>query len=227
MKRIGADVSDNGDEKKKKSSEGGGSMELESELRTALGLGDDADVLVEAKKMFAELEPLRKASIEHDKKLQFAEQYPEEAKRLAKLEERDRENSAKRFAETVSRFKVTENDKEVTKGFSARATEKIEEFARSFSERTATLDDLGEVLTLLPESIVEYGERGSSRSEPVKGSSTSTTTDARKLFAEIVSEIAIKDEKSWADAVSIAAATHPDEFEAYQNATHANVPPAA
>jgi len=223
MKRIGADISDEKENKKAASETDteGGNMELESELRKVFGLSEDADVLAEAKKVFAELEPLRKAHEEHDKKLAFAEEYPEEAKRLARLEERDRENGAKRFAETFSRFKVTEKDDdkeiEIQKGYSQLAVDKIEEFAKNFSERTASLDELGEILTMLPNSIVEFGERGSSRTKDFKGSNEN---DARKDFAEIVSEIAAKDKKSWNEALSIAAQTHPDEFEAYRDAAN-------
>jgi hypothetical protein len=190
--------------------------ELDSKLREALGLPEDADILKAVTEMKEEVEPLREAAKEFSEKRQFAEKYPEEYKRLQRLEKKDRENTAKLFSENYERFAKEDGDTIVrtTRGFSQKVVEKIEEVAtKSFSERL-TLNDLGEILDMVADNgIVEFSEKGSSRKP---GDFVPESDNPRKAFAELVEKIKSDDKLDHAAAVAEAAKRDPELFDSYR-----------
>lgn len=193
---------------------------MENELRELLALDEDADVLEAVKELHAKAEPLIKAEREFSERKSFAEMFPEEHRRMQMLEEKDLKNEAKAFAESVARFTVEDGDarKPTGKGYSQLVVDKIESFAKAFSERNATLNDLREILEAIPNGIVDYTEHGSSR---VPATTLTETGDPKKAFSELVASIAEKDEVPWEKAIEMAAKQDPDLFKAYDKAASA------
>jgi hypothetical protein len=213
--------------------EGGEVMTEEQlkELRTALGLEEDADadkVLVAAKAMSEELEPLRELRSNVESKKKFAEEYPEEAKRLAMLEESDQKNFAKTFSESFVSARVINKagdgdevkDEPTTLGFSGRVINEIQDVAKQFSEGKPTFEGFKGVLdAIIDNGIVDYGNKGSEVERendddeitPVAGSK-----DARTKFAEKVEKIMADDEVDFRTALETASKLHPKLAEAWR-----------
>lgn len=191
------------------------SVELDKQLREALGLPEDADIIKAVTEMKEEVEPLREAAKAHSEKKAFAEAYPDEFGRLQRLEEKNRKTEAKAFAEDYERFAKTDGDQTVRlpRGFSQKIIDKLESIAlKSFSERLSVAD-LGEVLDMIADDgIVEFSEKGSSRS---RDSFTPQSENPRKAFAELVAKLQEDDKLSYGDAVTEAAKRDPELFAAY------------
>lgn len=189
--------------------------ELDAKLRETLGLAEDADIIKAVSDMKAEVEPLRKAATAMSERKQFAEQYPEEAAELDRLKARNRENEAKQFSERYERFVKKDGDKEVTTAFglSALSLEKIESVHKKFSEGSATVADLADVLDTIGEhGIVDYSERGTSR----RNAEDTESSDPGKAFAEKVLEIQVEDKIPYDQAINVAAKRHPKLFAEYR-----------
>lgn len=144
---------------------------VEQELRQLLGLGDDANIVEHVKNMNDELTPVREALKQHNERKAFAEAFPEEYERLQRLEAESHDNAAKRFSESYigSRFAHKQGDEDVptTIGLSALALDKVREYAKKFSERTADLDGFKDVMDTIMSAggVVDYGTTGSSRED--------------------------------------------------------------
>lgn len=215
-------------------SEGGESVMTEEqlkELRTALGLDADADadkVLATVTSMSEELQPLRELRASTESKKKFAEEYPEEANRLALLEQRDQESFAKAFSESFVSARITNKigegdevkDEPTTLGFSGRVINEIQTVAKQFSEGKPTFEGFKTVLdAVIDNGIVDYGDKGSEREHvndddeitPAAGSK-----DARAKFAEKVEKIMENDEVDFNTALSTAAKLHPKLAEAWR-----------
>jgi hypothetical protein len=189
--------------------------ELDGKLRETLGLDKDADIIKAVADMKAEVEPLREAAKTFSERKKFAEQYPDEAAELERLKARNRENEAKQFSERYERFTKKEGDKEVTTAFglSSLSLEKIETVHKKFSEGSATVADLADVLDTIGEhGIVDYSERGTSR----RNAEPAVSDDPGKAFAEKVKEIETEDKIPYAQAIGVAAKRHPDLYEGYR-----------
>lgn len=137
----------------------------------------------------------KKLPVDTQAALKFAEQYPDEHKRMVELENVNRANSAKAFAESIRRFSEVDGEKtRVTKyGLSGLALQTIEEAHKKFSEGTGTLADFeGAIDSVVKTGIVDYGEHGSS-SQPdipdvdVSGTATGIANN-RKAFSEAVNK---------------------------------------
>lgn len=175
------------------------------ELREKLGLPKDADndaIMAAIDGIKAEVEPLRKVAHDFDKRAKFAAEYPDEAGRLARLDQESKERRASEFAEQFAKISDTE-------GLSPVAREKLEE-AYMASENGA-LDSTGLAAAIGAvtdrENIVTFGEKGSSRA-----SEGGTTAD----FATKIKEIQASDNLSYSAAVKMAAEKHPDLYQAYR-----------
>jgi hypothetical protein len=207
--------------------EGGETVDFEKELRTLLGLDENADLLAHVKGMNDELTPLRDLAKEHAEKKQFAELYPEQAARLEKLEKESQDSFAKEFSETFTTARVIrktgEGDDLKTEttglGFSALTIEKIRECAKEFSEGKPNFDSFKSVLdNILDNGIVDYGTRGSSTELPEEEDPkpSKTPAGARKQFSEIIEKIVEEDKVDFNTAYGLAAQKHPELFKAYK-----------
>jgi hypothetical protein len=209
------------------------SEEQLTELRGLLELEDDTElepevVLAKAKAFSEELTPLRELRKKHEAKKKFAEDYPEEANRLADLQERDRQAQVKSFSESFASRRLTVpkgegeevKNEPTTKGFSGKVINALEETAKAFSEGSGGLADVKNVVdAILDNGIVDYGTTGSDRQPdavddvvvPEPGSQA-----ARKVFSEKVDEIRKNDELSFEAAFDVAAERYPELAEAWR-----------
>ena len=166
----------------------------------------------------SEVEPLREARKEAETLMSFSEQYPEEFKRLQRLEERDRKASAKEFSDRFTRFKKKDTDETTKYGFSALVLEKIEDAHLKLSTRQLTATDLEDVLQAIGDNgIVEFGERGTAHS--ADEDKPDRSENPKLAFSEYVKEIMVEDSLDYSKAVSEAARREPELFKAYNNAT--------
>lgn len=196
------------------------------ELFHVLNLDSDtepAKVVETIKVKFGELDTLRESAQAHDQEKVFAEQYPQYWNEHKKLMERDRENTAKTFAEGVSRIRKTEgySFKETKQGLSVEALNKITELHKKFAEGDATLEMFEECIkTIVNGGIVAFGEVGSSTSDDdipeVDMNSATGIAQSRKLFAELIQKIQKENpEMEYTEAIAMASKKHPDLAEAY------------
>jgi hypothetical protein len=159
--------------------------------------------------------PLSQATDEAQKQRDFATEYPDHAKQLAKLELRDRENEATKFAASFESFAD-----DSTKGFSPVVRTKIEDAHMKISERRITHEDLDELLTSASakDGVVEYGEKGSARTdEKTVVRAGATTQEVRQQMAELVRTAMTEDNMDRSAALKHVAAQNPDLFSAYLN----------
>ena len=202
----------------------GGKMtpEQEFELRNILGISADGDIIQASKIQLGELTELRRNVDAATQERKFAEEYPAFWGEHNKLMERDRDNSAKHFSESVARVRKAEGFglKETAKGLSSMSLTKVHDLHMKFAEGTATLEEYEDVIrTIVNGGIVEFGEIGSSATDDVPLIDTNSATGiagARKLFAEVVSKIqADNPDKDYRWAMDEAAKKHPDLADAY------------
>lgn len=205
------------------STKGGSEVdELLKQFAGKLGIDikDDAseeDVLQTAEELNKTIEPLRKAKEEGARARTFREAFPDEYKRMKKLEETAIESDALTFAEDYARFTVRdgENSWKSTYGFSQLVLDKIQDVHRKFSLREVDAKDLKELLDLIGDKgIVDYSEHGSARN--IEGRVRSE--DPKIAFSEAVLEIQEKDEVSYETAITLAAQKYPEVYEAYLKA---------
>jgi hypothetical protein len=188
--------------------------------RLGIEVKDDSteeDILKQAEELNKTIEPLRKAKDEGARARTFREAFPDEFKRMKKLEETAIESDALAFAESYSRFTVRdgENEWKSTYGFSQIVVDKIADIHRKFSLREMEANDLKELLDLIGDKgIVDYSEHGSSRT--IEGRIRSE--DPKVAFSEVVLEIQEKDEVSYEAAIGLAQMKYPELFEAYRKA---------
>lgn len=204
------------------------------ELRKLLGIADDASVemiLAATKEFSEELEPLRELRQKVEAKKKFAEEYPEEAQRLEKLETRDREHFAKTFSDDFAAARIKRHikvegseeaqEEPTTLGFSALVVDRIETMAKEFSEGIPTIEGFRGVLdAVLSNGIVDYGNKGSER-EPESETDDDVipaagSKDARELFMSKVESIVEKDKLDFETALVEATKRHPKLAEAYR-----------
>ena len=202
----------------------GGKMtpEQEFELRNILGISADGDIIQASKIQLGELTELRRNVDAATQERKFAEEYPAFWGEHNKLMERDRDNSAKHFSESVSRVRKAEGFglKETAKGLSSMSLTKVHDLHMKFAEGTATLEEYEDVIrTIVNGGIVEFGEIGSSSTDDIPLIDTSSApgiAGARRLFAEVVSKIqADNPDKDYRWAMDEAARKHPDLADAY------------
>lgn len=191
---------------------------LVASIAEQVGLPKDstpAEVVSFVSQLNEEVAPIREAAVTAKQTTDFATQYPEQAKRMAKLELREREEDAKAFAGRYERLTRMEDDKPVDSpiGFSARTLTAIEEAHLSFANREASVADLTEILDSIAETgLVDYSTKGSARfvERHVENA------DAGKAFSQCVEEVMTNDNLDYGAAVKVAAQRYPAEFSAYR-----------
>lgn len=164
-------------------------------------VGENTQLSEQVTVLKAENEKLTKP--EDQQRKQFAEQYPDEARRMAELEAVNRESGAKQFSESVQRFSKTSGDKTepTNMGLSGLALQQVAEAHKKFSEGSGTVADFEDTMrAIVTNGIVEYGERGSSVQGDIPDVDTTGTPTGiatnRKVFAELVKS---KQDKALAD----------------------------
>lgn len=198
--------------------------DFQKELRTKLGIAEDADVIEAVGGLVDEVTPMREALKVHNEKKAFSEMFPAEAKRMEELEKKEAERGAKAFAESFveARLKTKTGDDEetTTKGFSGLAIQNLEKIAKEFSEDAASLTSVKEFAeSVLNNGIVDYGTKGSSREDENKlvdhDNPTGGMQEVRKQFAELVTKTMTDDSVDFATALKLTADKHPKLAEAY------------
>lgn len=185
--------------------------DLETRLREALNLSPDVDIISAAQEMYAEVKPLRDAAEAHSQQKSFAERFPEQARRLERLEDKDRKAEAKAFANRFLNL-TDSSGKPMNKGFASIVTDKLEGMHLKFSARTATIVDVTEILEAISQTgLVEYTEQGSSRTPAIDD------IPEHNAYANKVMEIMEEDKVDYSTAASLAAERHPDLYEAYRS----------
>jgi hypothetical protein len=205
----------------------GSDMKLGANALKLLGLPEDADeatVNSAIETAFEKLPELKEFHEQNQKAKKFAEEYPEEAQRMADMEKVVIEGRAKAFSEKYERVVTIkgEGDQATTErtnlGPSGLVLQKIQETHKLFSEGKATPDALGGLLDTIftDKGIVDYGEKGSSRA-PDDSFTDEESADKRKAFAEKVDNFVAKEaaegrEISWNDAFGKVAMLEPKAF---------------
>jgi hypothetical protein len=187
---------------------------VDARLREVLGLDPDADIIKAVENVMAEVKPMREAAKEHSERKSFAERYPAEAAKLARLEAKDKESNAKAFSE---QFRMLHDDggKPTNKGFPAVVINKLEEVHKKFSEGNANVVDFTEVVELIGKTgMVDFAEQGSSRTDSYMDNVT--PKNSAKAFADKVLETQENDQVDYNTATKITAEKYPDLFDAYQ-----------
>lgn len=206
----------------------GGSVVNEEELaalRKALGLKEDASVeliTTTASTVFSETAALKQAVNAATEEKQFAEKYPTVWAEHQAMRERDNDNTATKFSESVAQITVTEGEaqKSTGKGLSALALEQVQSVHKKFAEGSVTLADFESVIkTITQGGIVDFSEHGSNKSVDLVQIDTATPHglhEARKLFAEKIAEIKVKDELDDSAAFDMAVTRFPELAAAYR-----------
>lgn len=191
------------------------------ERATALGvefnaeMSDDDLASAVAEKVDEVVVPLNQATAKAQADQEFAEKYPEQAARLAKLEQKDRETEANQFAEKFAQL-------EGGRAVAPVVREQIENVHLLLSERRMTHEELDSLITALTsdKSVVPMTEAGSARSkdeEVVRPGAT--VQEVRKQFAELVSAAMTEDKLDRKAAIEHVAEQHPDLALAYKNSS--------
>jgi hypothetical protein len=180
------------------------------------------EVVEAARLMFGELDTLRKNEDATEQEKKFSEQYPQYWEEHRKLMERDRDNSAKVFSESVKTLKKAEGNglKTMNQGLSPVALEKVQEVHKKFSEGTVSVEDFEECIkTIMSGGIYTFGEIGSSGEDDdipeVDGTTAQGIAGARKVFAEVMNKVK-SENPEWDDqkVLEEVAKKHPDLFDA-------------
>jgi hypothetical protein len=163
---------------------------------------------------------LEVATKEAQKKVAFAEAYPEEAARLAKLEAGEHLHEATSFANRLADFKVTEGEgedaRETSFRLSSLAQEEVKQAHVKLSQGNLVHADLETLIKTVATGGVEQGERGSSRENedndiviPAK------RKDIRQKYADTVAQLMTEDKLDRKTAIQEVAKRHPELAEAY------------
>lgn len=184
----------------------------ENQLRELLGVGPDVAIQDAITQLIAEVTPLREAAKAHSEVKQFAEMFPAQAKELEDARKDRESRRAKQFAESFANI-ADKDGKTTGKGYPQVVLDKLEQLHKSFSENTATVSDVTEVLELAAQlGMVDYNEVGSSRED-----SSLATDNPAKAFAEKVQQIKRDDKLDDKAAITAAAEQFPELYEGYRN----------
>lgn len=193
------------------------------ELRNVLDVDDDGKIVEAVKVRFGELNALRDAVSASEQERIFAEQYPQFYAEHMNLMERDRKNTATKFAESVQKVRKQEGYglKDTRQGLSVATLEMVTEAYMKFAEGKGTVADFEEVVkAIVNGGIVQFGELGSSSDDDIPDFDTNSAVGvaaARKTFAEVVAKIRRENPgMEYLEAVSEASKKHPDLADTYK-----------
>jgi phage I-like protein len=188
----------------------------ESRLRDLLGIGSETSIESAIEQLVAEITPIREAAKTHSESKAFSEAYPEQARKLAELETKDRAREAKVFSESFANIRDTDG-KLTGKGYSQVVLDKLEELHKAFSEGRANINDVSEILTLAGQQghVVDFGEAGSSIAHPDSDVDIPTGQGAAKAYSDAVT--AVMKENEGMTAIEAAAKVVEDKPDLYKN----------
>lgn len=200
-------------------------------IENADKLSDDdlaTKVKVELDSMIDTVGDLRAATKVAAEEVEFAKKYPDQAERLRKLEEKDQKHEATSFANSVADFAITAEaedgtEAEVTKfRLSVAAQEIVKSTHLKLAQGNLVPDDLKQLIETVATGGVQQGEIGSSRTNPnadYEGEDEDVAplnrVEARKAFADKVSEIMKKDNLDQKAAMQEAGRRYPKLAAAY------------
>lgn len=155
----------------------------------------------------------------------FAEDYPVQFNEHQKLLANERRREGEAFSEQVKTIKRMEGENlvDTQQGLSSLAKDKIADVHKKFAEGTATSEDFEEaVKTIVNGGVVQFGEGGSNRTDGSEEALVVDTTNpqgisnARKLFAEKITEIQLEgDGMTFDNAFAEASTRYPELAAAY------------
>lgn len=205
----------------KQNDQGAKMAEITRETLEILGLNEDAtseDVL-NAVTALAETPPTV-VSKPDDIPADFAKQFPEQARLMAELQMKSRQDDARMFAQGYERFS-TEDNGDTGFGLSGLALTQVEELHLKITDGVVTHEDLKSLLDNVASgtAVVNYGEIGSTRGkEPIAAeSATDAATQIRDKAYQLVAEEGL----SYGDALSkvMADPANTELVSVYKNAT--------
>jgi signal peptide peptidase SppA len=186
---------------------------------TTLGIAFDEDttdeMLAEAveSRMAEIVVPLNDATQHAQQARDFERDYPEHARQLREMQDRERAGAASAFANMYERFDGQ------NRGFSPLVRDQIVQSHERAAARTFSVTDLRELLDTVSsgEAVVQYGEIGSTRQIDSDGSDevTGDFTVDRKRFTDLVKQAMTEDNLDRAAAVAHVSQAHPDLARAY------------
>ena len=188
------------------------------ERATALGVqfsaetSDDDLAKMVSERVDEVVVPLSQATAEAERARQFAEEYPEEAKRLARLEQRDRKSDAREFADGYRVFESNPNH-----GFSTLVREEIASAHLKLADRILTHEDLKNLVDTMASdtAVVPLSEGGSALEGEGKVIPARTRQEVRQQFTDAVKSVMQEDNLSRKEAVERVSKTQPDLARAY------------
>jgi len=159
---------------------------------------------------------LTAATSQAQQNVEFAQQFPEQAEQLRRLQERDQTHEASAFANSLADFKIeAEGGKSSSFRLSTLAQGIVKEAHLKLSQRNFLHDDLAEVIKVVATGTVEQGERGSSRSSEHEDSAPTDRFTARTEFANRVKELMESDNLDRKTAIAEAGKRYPQLADAY------------
>jgi hypothetical protein len=197
----------------------GGRMneELSTQLRTLLSLpdADEDTLLARVRELDTSNRALESATEAASKRYAFAEMFPEEAARMARLEDERLHNAAQSFSKGFEKARVQVGANQF--GFSSLVLTSLEEAHLAFAKGEGNLETFeNAVRTIVSEGgFVNYENTGSDRTDDSDDLVvTPGSQNARVVFAEKVAEVknkALAEGRtiSQGDAVAEAARLHP------------------
>ncbi len=162
---------------------------------------------------------LREATKVASEQVAFAQAYPEQAERLAKLERTNRENEAVSFANSLADFEVSGSEEgESTKyRLSTLAQKVVQESHMKLAMGSLVPDDLKNLIETISIGTVQQGEVGSSRFDDtvVVVAPTGNRQQDRLLFTRQVTQLMTEDNLDQKSAMQEAAKRFPELAQAY------------
>lgn len=186
----------------------------ESNLRSILGIDESASIEDAVQSLVDEVTPLREADAAAEKRLSFAQAFPEQAAQLEEYEAERRTRKATDFAESYFNLRDGEG-KPTGRGFPRVAVDKIETLYLGMSEGTATHADLADLLNTIGQNgLVTKTETGSSHQKDT----FEAQADPSKAFLDKVTELRVQDGLDHRAALKTAAEQNPDLYQRYREA---------
>lgn len=186
---------------------------------TALGIEFSADTSDEdlaqsvATRVDEVIVPINTAAASAERAREWEKDYPEQAAKLAALENKDRINEARTFAESYASF-----EDEPNKGFSTLVRDKLESAHLKLTDRSLGVEEFKELVDSMcaKDSVVTFGEQGSARvRETTAVAAGASRNEVRSAFAELVSAAMTEDGLDRKAAIAHVSEQNPELAKAY------------
>lgn len=162
---------------------------------------------------------LREATQVASAQVAFAQAYPEQAERLAKLERANQENEAVSFANSLADFEVEDEGEKTSYRLSVRAQEVVKMSHMKLSAGNLASEDLKTLVQIVSTGGVQMGEIGSSRVDETVdvAQPTGNRLKDRQAFTEKVQQLMTEDNLDRKAAIAEAGKRYPELADAYVN----------